>query len=212
MNVDPCQCGHERVAHRPGCRYCDWCGEFRKGEFSEELFRLAEIGLAMAKRDLQRTGGVKPLFIFRLPDGKTTQLALPEYLADVMNDGGAKDMIFDFMRRRRIKLQATATVFVTDSWRGEVSAKEHKQADITELLSRHGFDGLVKLGIIKPVEAATVSVQTEEWSLTLSQTYERHETTRSIKWLEVSLMQYPQKDIDGRTKMFGSLTTSTERR
>lgn len=65
-----CKCSHFEEDHAGGDRrLCAWCGGFQDAtsEHTSDLLDLAETGLKIAARDLEKTSQIKMLFIFRLP-------------------------------------------------------------------------------------------------------------------------------------------------
>jgi hypothetical protein len=208
--IAACFCGHVAALHHPeGCKLCHGCKGFRDAtsEHTAELYDLAETGLRMAKKDLERSGQVLPIFIYRLPDGAMKQHEIPGEYGNLMNYGKAKDAIFGFFREGRIKANATATIFITDAWMGRSTPKGMGLPDweYEALTKTHGVEDLAEMGLVEKTECASVCAQTEKWVVLLSQAYDRFEKRRQIIWREVTLLQFPQSTFVGRQKMFGCL-------
>jgi hypothetical protein len=188
--------------------YCPWCERFRDAttEWTEELRRLAEIGLAMLKKDLERSGHINPFFVLRHKDGGLEQLNVPEKYADLMNSGSAKTTIFGFVRSWVREFGITAVVIGTDAWfsRSTPQARGLSQEEFDRIVREEGSENAEKRGLVVRKEAAVVNVQTTLRVMSLSQVYERL-GRRDIVFREISQIEAPIDNFVGRQKMFGKM-------
>lgn len=174
---------------------------------TDELRSLAALALRIVKADIERDGGGTPVFVVRDAHGKIEQLAFPKELAGLMNSGPAKDLIFDTIRKTVRQRGHTAVVIATECWTGKQTeaGKALPTEEFLKYARESGFVTAVEKGYIERSEAITVSVQTAETVLIVTQFFERDQPHRRIVFGEQSEMEFPITEFCGRQKMFGDL-------
>ena len=205
--IPACHCAHLENAHTGGCQHCA-CERFEDatGPHTAHLRDIADTGLVIAKKDLERIGTVTPFFVL-YAGGESHQINIPERFTQLMNDGHAKDMIFGFLRQAVQKTEATAVVIVTDGWFGKPTAKAMAmgEKEASEAMEGQSLDNAEEAGLVERLEALLITVQTPERCLTLAQAYERDHRRQKIKYLEVHILECDINHFAGRQKMFGDL-------
>jgi hypothetical protein len=209
--IPSCICTHLKTEHPGGGCMHLWCACEQFNDATSEhtafLRDLAETGLAIARRDLERTGSVMPFFVLRDQNGNSHQLNVPEKFKELMNHGPSKDKLFGFVRNIAQTMPAAAVVIVTDGWFGKPTAKARamNQEKLFEATKGQSLDNAVAAGLAERLEALLITVQTPERVLTLAQVYDRDERRRKITYLEMNIMESPIDNFAGRQKMFGDL-------
>ena len=179
-----------------------------KSSMPADLEGLAESGLSEARRELEHTGSCAPLVLVREKDGAIQKLKLEGHLSGLMNSGRAKDFLFGWIREYVEKRGATAVLFITDSWMGIPTEKQHKfaQADPEGLklaVEGKGMTELAEEGLVERVECLVATLQTAQEVWIIQQRYDRDQRRKHIDWGERTTMRNEQQYFQGRQKMFG---------
>ena len=201
-----CFCSHRELDHAVGmCRYCHICPGFHDGT-TEQTAALRELGRAPLEKaiaELRKTGSFQPCFWVQSPDGGMRAFPFTDVVADAMNDGEKKDVIFTLLRMITASVQATATVFLTDSWVGFSTDAGRKLTH--EQYKKLSFQQAVDRGLATRNEAVAVCIQTPEYAMVRSQLYERFATERFVVLRQRMEFETSQAQFGGRQKMFGDL-------
>jgi hypothetical protein len=188
--------------------YCSLCEGFRDAtsQWTEELRSLAETGLTIIKKDLERTGSANPFFVLRHEDARLEQLNVPEALADLFNNGSAKSRIYGWVRDYVRMHAINAVIMGADAWlsRSTPKAEDLSQEEFDRIVREEGAEECEKRGLVVRQEVVMVNVQTPARVLSLSQVYERL-GRRSIIFREICQIESPIDKFTGRQKMFGRL-------
>lgn len=172
------------------------------------LDRLREIAnrtMRDLKQDLSRNGNVAPYFQAHFQEGPPKQFPMPPGTEDLMNNGRAKEILFDLFRDVTPRAKVTAWVFGTDMWCGKETEEGMKHRHEIDANTDAGFKKLEDLGWMKVYEAVMVTAQTETDVLMLRQYYVRHQEQRRVDWVgppEEILIK--QEAFRGRQKMWGA--------
>jgi hypothetical protein len=171
---------------------------------SVNLHELAELALKIARADLKRTKGADPVFVLAYPDGSTRQLP-SEKLAPLMNEGRAKDAIFDAARLIVRQTGAVAAVFCTEAWMGRSTgaARNIPVEEFKRLSREHKFETLVQMGMVERTEVIVATAQDAHSVTVLSQGFRRQADGAVYSFGEVDVKKIPQAEFEGRQKMFG---------
>jgi hypothetical protein len=158
----------------------------------EALRAYAKSGLRDMKRELAlhyRTP--EPLLRMIYADGAHYDFHIPEEAGDLMNEGLAKEILFDFLRRAGEKAGAVAWVIATEVHYAHGEGAADSGRSIQEHPSRE--------------DAICVTAQTATDVLWLTAVFVRDEARRSVTWIGPPLERaLPQAEFSGRLKMFGA--------
>lgn len=170
----------------------------------EGLRTIVEMALSEARRQMDATGTLEPIFMARLPDGILTRADLPGELGAMMNSGHGKDLLFGVLRMFVAKTGATAFVSVIDTWLGIPTEKQRTmpRAELEAFTRSATLDDYERAGLVRRVEALTVLAQTPTDVVIVSQRYDRV-LGATVRFGERSVQCVPQENYTGRTKMFG---------
>ena len=187
--------------------------ENKKPKLSEDITTLAEMGLSNARRQLEATGHLDVRFAIET-NGRVRWMPMPDHITEGMNDGDFKAALFSLMRRFVQKANATATIFVSDTWYAEPTEKQTRMVrenakEFLRLTETMSFNELIEQGYATRHSAITVVVQTAETVHLLTHLYDRIEDQRRIVWLRREDRAFPQSEFSGRQKMFG-ITEDTD--
>jgi len=173
---------------------------------SSELLKLANHALLQAKAQLDLQGDLPPIFILRTKNGQLHRLPMSPELAQLMDNGDAKDMIFGSIRRMVQESKCTASVFITDGWVYPPTDKKKKLStdEQNALLDYNGTAWMHENGYLWKVEMLVCTVQTAERALIRRVAYER--TPYGVNLSPPEDWEMPIDDFGGRQKMFGDLS------
>lgn len=179
---------------------------------TERLKKMCEEILRMAKNQLVKTGGIRPMLMFENKFEGGAQAAalveMPSSMAALLNSGEGKDALFDGLRHLVRKLECTGCAILTDSWfrkttpAGELMGVEAWKA----LYDKIGPDEMEKRGLITNSEALVLNIQTPNSVLLVTQPYTRDASGKSITFGVLDEAEFPIDQFEGRQKMFGDLS------
>jgi hypothetical protein len=172
-----------------------------------DLKQLAEIALKISRASLKKSGAGGVVIVLGYPDGTTKQLSFPDELAEMLNDGGLKDILFAGVRKMVQETGADAVVFATECWRGKSTpaAMDMPQDEFMRLSAEHKFESLVQMGYVTREEALVATAQNADNLVTCTQSFRRLSDGMVYSYGEVEVREVPQSAFYGRQKMFGDL-------
>lgn len=187
-----------------------WPSNATMNDVPEDLRTLVEQALAEGRRQLSNRGGIDPVFLVRLPDGRIQRADIPAPLNELMNYGEGKSHIFSFVRAWVRQHSATATVFMTDAWVGLPTEKQKQmarenRAELERIVGQPGFnlDEGERLGLMERSEALILNVQTEQDVVIVEQSYTRYQEESRVEFSGRRISRFPQAGFRGRQKMYG---------
>jgi len=171
------------------------------------LESLTEQALAEARRELEQTGGVTPLFVICLADGTIQKAGLPGKMAEIMNYDKAKERLFEFLRGLVRSNGITAVASLIDAYLSKTTPKgvallNRDRAEFER--QAKNTDEAVRNGLFERREALVVTTQDAERVVIVNQFYLRH-NNRTVSFDERTRMEFHQADFKGRMKMYGDL-------
>ena len=172
----------------------------------QELESQANQVIAALKATVELQGDVLPMmYLHKKGDWNPVPL-VPAGLADLMNSGKAKDVIFGLVRDIVRNQGIDAVIFATDTWNGETTEEGMKHYDTPEWKELHGFgfEKLVQRGWVKRSECFTVTAQNADDVLLIQQKYQRLDSGM-VQLLNAERHWFDQPKFGGRLKMFGDL-------
>jgi hypothetical protein len=169
------------------------------------LQQLSRDHMREAKREIERTDTLRPLFRAYYENGSHYDFLLPAGTEHILSDGRSKEILFDFLRRHTIDKHVAAWVFLTDVYSSKSTPEGAKHLEEFDKYQDTGFETLQKMGWVTVTEALLVLVQDGNDVVTYTQPYSRKPR---INWLgppEEKVMK--QDDFGGRQKMYGATTS-----
>lgn len=172
-------------------------------ETLEACRKLARMALDKARRSLEDTGSVAPVFLVEY-DQSIEVFELSGAAGDAMNDGDAKDQLFHILRTFAREVNASAVVISTEAWLGEQTdaGKAFPQEEFQRLAGEPGLQTLVDLGLVTCTEVVMTSVQTREGTLTVALPFTRDEENCLITYGDEREETLRPDQFKGRQKMF----------
>jgi hypothetical protein len=143
---------------------------------------MASVALGLMRAYIDRTGTTLPVFLFRHADGRIQRLPFPEKAGGLMNDGVAKDKLFQFVRQVVHTEDITAVCFAHEAWRGLMTEAGSKvpRKEFEKATRERGFQKAVDLGWVQRSEVIAITIQTAEAVRIIWQIFERDEKARTI--------------------------------
>ena len=174
---------------------------------NEDLKKLAEHALDVAREDLTGKGSVTPMFIIRTPEGSLDIFRLEGNAGNLLNSGAAKDLLFDTIRETVAANGITAVIFATEAWVGKATAKGMAigQAEFHRRTKERAFASAVRDGLVERREAIVINVQTPDGVLLVHQFFVRDYQTETVTYAERMDAEVPANEFFGRQKMYGDL-------
>ena len=172
----------------------------------EDLKKLAQSALDVARDDLTGKGSVTPMFLIRTPEGTLEVIRFDGKAAgNLMNSGAAKDLLFGMMRQMVAARGITAVIFATEAWIGKATEKGMKlgEAELRRRTRERAFESAVRDGLVERREAIVVNVQTPDGVLLVHQFFVRDYKTETVTYAERLDAEVPAGDFFGRQKMYG---------
>lgn len=172
-------------------------------ETLEACRKLARMALDKARRSLEDTGSVAPVFLVEY-DNSIEVFELHGAAGDALNSGPDKDKLFHILRRFAHEVDATAVVICTEAWLGEQTEAGARISpeEFQKLSMRIGFNGALDLGLITRREVIMTSVQTREGALTVSLPFTRDEENCVVSYGAEREEMLRLDQFAGRQKMF----------
>lgn len=170
------------------------------------LRQLCRSHMKEAKRELERTQNLRPVFRAYYENARHYDFQMPEGTEHIMNHGRAKEVLFDFLRKHTTKTNVLAWVFVTDIFYAQ-STPEGVKAGFEEMRKHQdrGFETLKRLGWVTVEESLLITAQNADEVILYTQPYSRKP---EINWLGPAHEKcMAQADFGGRQKMFGATTS-----
>jgi len=163
-------------------------------------------GLIAAAKATVELQGDFPITILIHCHNEWRRLPFPPELQSLMNNGKAKDLIFEAVRITAQKSGADGVIIASDAWRAETTPEGWKHYDTPEWKELHdfGFVKLVQRGWVKRSEVFTITAQTATDALIIHQAYQRL-GSGVIQLLDCKREWFDQSRFSGRQKMFGDL-------
>ena len=171
----------------------------------EQIEKEANGLIAAAKATVELQGDFPFTILIHVRD-YWKRLPFPDELGSLMNNGQAKDVLFDGVRKVVQQSGADAVIFGSDTWQAETTEEGSKHYDTPEWKELHdtGFVKLVQRGWVKRSECFTVTAQTAAGVLIIQQKYQRL-GSGMIQLLDSKRNWFDQAHFGGRQKMFGDL-------
>jgi hypothetical protein len=178
-----------------------------------DLEQLTERSLAEARRELEQTGQITPLFLARYPDGSIQKATLPGNMGVLMDSDAGKDLLFAGVRRIVRASGITAVATLVDAWLSRTTPKglELMQRDRQEFdrqTNQHKCAEAVRNGLMERREAIVVTTQDAEHVVVTNQFYLRGPGT--VTFDEREHHEFPQAQFKGRMKFYGEPDAETE--
>jgi hypothetical protein len=171
-----------------------------------DLRTFAEQALADARRLLENDGCFTPVFWLGEDAEHLQRLPVP---GDVMNNWRAKDRLFTMVRETVRTLGLKVVIFASEIRMATVSAKGQARQTLLEHAKRRGMDTLMREGLVAPVDAIQVVVQTPEASFYVVQRFTKDEAHRRIIYGE-RISRGGDIAVEGRIQMFGRAQTKVD--
>jgi hypothetical protein len=170
----------------------------------DELRHTARLVLRNLKREKLRTGLITPLFRCYYTSGGHKDFKLPAGTEHLMDDGQAKEILFDMFRRYTAAGGIDAWLFVTDVFFGKATEEGLKHhPDEFGKYKDSGFRTLVKMGWVVVEECILATLQTETEVGFIQQMYV---SSPKLIWMGPPLdTQFgPAAGFGGRQKMWNA--------
>ena len=169
---------------------------------TDELRRLAKQALNDMKHEVRTFSRCTPLFRCYYADGQHQDFRLPPGGERLMNDGEAKEMLFDWFRKHTEAGGVDAWIFGTDQWQGRATEEGMKHREEWPKYQDSGFATLQKMGWCVVESVLGVTAQTETDVIWLQQCYVGG---GRAEWIgPPQEMRTTQSDFGGRQKMWGA--------
>lgn len=154
--------------------------------------------------EMRRTGNMRPLFRCYYADGGKQDFRLPPGTEALMNSGGAKEMLFDFLRKHTDAGGIEAWIFATDTFGGRATEEGAKHVAEFPQHTDTGFAKLAAMGWVVVEQLITLTMQTPTEVAMLQQCYVRN-GPNDLEWIGPPIeKRFPQEQFGGRQKMWGA--------